>query len=260
MARARIDADRPDPARVLCYWLGGSEHFAADRAAGDELAAILPRLRELAVLNRRFILSATRWLARNRDIGQFIDLGCGLPASPGVHDAAREVIAGACVAYVDVDPLVVSHVRADAGGPGLAVVEGDVRDPGGVLADPGLREVIDLKRPVGLVLGGVLSDMCVPQAREAVAGWAERVEPGSAFIVSCASITDPDVAARVMETFAPGGAWCNRRPQDIAGFFAAGWLRILNGAPMDIACWPLCPQGAEASPDVRVLGGIGFCG
>jgi hypothetical protein len=49
-----------------------------------------------------------RHLGRPAGIGQFIDLGAGLPASPSVHQAARAVLPAARVAYVDIDPVVLS--------------------------------------------------------------------------------------------------------------------------------------------------------
>ncbi|MFI6516881.1 SAM-dependent methyltransferase [Spirillospora sp. NPDC050679] len=37
-----IDTGVPHPARVWDYWLGGKDHFAADRAAGEDLPAAMP--------------------------------------------------------------------------------------------------------------------------------------------------------------------------------------------------------------------------
>ena len=66
---------------------------------------------------------AVTWAAR-QGIGQFIDLGAGLPASPSVHQAARAVLPTARVAYVDIDPVVLSHARALlATGDGVIAVE-----------------------------------------------------------------------------------------------------------------------------------------
>ena len=61
--------------------------------------------------NRQFLARAVTQAA-NQGVGQFIDLGCGLPTAPDTLDSAREVIAGARVAYVDKDPVVLSHLSA----------------------------------------------------------------------------------------------------------------------------------------------------
>jgi len=53
------------------------------------------------------------------------------------------------VVYVGNDPVVVSHARALlCADPGVRAIEGDLRDPAGILGDPELREQIDLREPV----------------------------------------------------------------------------------------------------------------
>src|SRR5271157_4564069 len=142
-----LDTSVPNMARVYNYWLGGKDHFAADRAEAERLVALYPPLPALARENRAFLLEAVGWAAR-QGIGQFIDLGAGLPASPAVHQAARAVLPAARVAYVDFDPVVLSHARALlATDDGVTAVAADLRDPAAVLAYPELRAVIDLREP-----------------------------------------------------------------------------------------------------------------
>ena len=76
-----FDSGTPNMARVYDYWLGGKDHYAADRAEAERLLAIYPPLRDLVRENRAFVTQAVTWAAR-QGIGQFIDLGAGLPASP----------------------------------------------------------------------------------------------------------------------------------------------------------------------------------
>ena len=95
-------------ARVYNYWLGGKDHFAADRAEADHLLEIYPPLRDLVRENRAFVTRAVAWAA-GQGISQFIDLGAGLSASPAVHEAARAVLPAARVAYVDTDSVVLAH-------------------------------------------------------------------------------------------------------------------------------------------------------
>jgi hypothetical protein len=103
-----LDTTVPNMARVYNYWLGGKDHFAADRAEAARLAGLYPPLPALARENRAFLLQAAGWAARH-GVGQFIDLGAGLPAFPPVHQAARAVLPAARVAYVDIDPVVLCH-------------------------------------------------------------------------------------------------------------------------------------------------------
>ena len=108
---AGFDPATPNMARVYDYWLGGKDHYPADRAEAERLLGIYPPLRDLVRENRAFVTQAVSWAAR-QGTGQFIDLGAGLPASPAVHQAARTVLPTARVAYVDIDPVVLSHARA----------------------------------------------------------------------------------------------------------------------------------------------------
>ena len=108
---AEFDPATPNMARVYDYWLGGKDNYPADRAEAQRLLTIYPPLRDLVRENRAFVTHAVNWAAR-QGIGQFIDLGAGLPASPSVHQAAREAMPKARVAYVDIDAVVLSHARA----------------------------------------------------------------------------------------------------------------------------------------------------
>jgi hypothetical protein len=73
-----VDTSKPSIARVYDYWLGGKDHFAADRAEAERLLAIYPDLPRLARENRQFQARAISWLAA-QGIGQFLDIGPGCP-------------------------------------------------------------------------------------------------------------------------------------------------------------------------------------
>jgi hypothetical protein len=96
-------------------------------------------------------------MATHAGIRQFIDLGSGLPTQNNTHDAVQAVTPGARVAYVDNDPVVAIYAPQLLTADGTtAVVTGDLCDTAAVLADPGLRAVIDLAEPVGLLATAVL--------------------------------------------------------------------------------------------------------
>jgi len=105
-----FDASAPNVARYD-YFLRGKDNFAADRQQAERLLAIYPPLRDLARENKAFLAQATTWAAR-QGIGQFFDLGAGLPAAPAIHEVARAVNPAAKAAYVDIDPVVISQVAA----------------------------------------------------------------------------------------------------------------------------------------------------
>lgn len=150
--RLRFDASVPNVARIYDYLLGGKDNYAADRETADQLKVTIPDIVRGAQENRRFLGRAVRHLTRN-GIDQFIDVGTGLPTQDNVHEVARKHDAEARVVYVDNDPYVIVHARALlAHGNGIKAIEGDLRDPVGILADPTLNTVIDLSRPVAVLL------------------------------------------------------------------------------------------------------------
>ena len=201
---AEFDPATPNMARVYDYWLGGKDHFPADRAEAERLLGIYPPLRDLVRENRAFVIQAVSWAAR-QGIGQFIDLGAGLPASPAVHQAARTVMPAARVAYVDTDPVVLSHARALlATNDGVTAVAADLREPGAVLANPELRAVIDPARPVCVILGAVLHFLDAGTAREVTAGYARLIAAGSCLVISCAAYDDEALAKRLAAEYTAG--------------------------------------------------------
>ena len=71
---------RPDAGRIYNYLLGGKDNYEQDRRAVGELLTVVPEARAAARANRRFVGRAVRFLAQDAGIGQFIDIGAGLPA------------------------------------------------------------------------------------------------------------------------------------------------------------------------------------
>lgn len=190
-----LDVTVPNMARVYEWWLGGKTTFAADRELADRMRAIDPELPRRARRNREFVTGAAARAARS-GISQFLDLGSGLPTHPAVHEAACEVNARARVVYIDHDAVVVSHTAALlVHGPGLAAVSADLTGPNAVLCDEDVRRVIDLSQPLCIILGSVLHFFETSEARRIVAGYAERIAPGSWVAVSVAHYADADMLA-----------------------------------------------------------------
>ena len=77
-----FDPNKPNAARIYDYLLGGKDNFAADREAAAQLVRALPDAALAAKANRAFLAAAVRYVA-GRGIGQYIDIGAGLP-TPGV--------------------------------------------------------------------------------------------------------------------------------------------------------------------------------
>jgi O-methyltransferase involved in polyketide biosynthesis len=95
------------------------------------------------------------------------------------------------VAYVDTDPVLLSHARALlATGDGVAAVAADLTDPAAVLADSQLRAVIDPAEPVGVILAAVLHFLDADAARAVTAEYARLIAPGSFMIISVVCYDD----------------------------------------------------------------------
>jgi hypothetical protein len=150
--------DVPHPARMYDYYLGGKDNFPADREAAERVLALGPLVRISALANRAFLQRAVRFLAE-QGIGQFLDIGTGIPTAGNTHEVAQQVRPDARVAYLDNDPIVLVHSRALLAGSasgGVSVLQADLRDPKAILADPAVRELLDFDRPVALLLFAVL--------------------------------------------------------------------------------------------------------
>ncbi len=150
-----VDLTRPSAARIYDYMLGGCSNFQVDRDAAAELRDLVPEFHEIAWANRGFHQRAARWIA-SRGVGQFLELGSGLPAVGNTHEVVRDVLPTARVVYVDMDPLVAARASALHGDEDAAFIQADLRDPGSLITDPRLGALIDFTRPAGLVLTGVM--------------------------------------------------------------------------------------------------------
>ncbi|WP_246843056.1 SAM-dependent methyltransferase [Allokutzneria sp. NRRL B-24872] len=180
-----IDLTRPSAARMYDHFLGGSHNFSVDREAAAAAEQAFPGVRLAIRANRSFLRRAVKYLV-DKGIRQFLDLGSGIPTVGNVHEIAQGECEDARVVYVDVDPIAVGHGRRIlAGNPDAAAVRADLLDPDQVLAQPEVRELLDLDRPVAVLMVAVLH--FVPDEQDpwgVVAGYLDRLAPGSHLVLS----------------------------------------------------------------------------
>jgi hypothetical protein len=151
-----VDPTKATTARIYDYFLGGTNNYAVDREVAERLKAATPDAVDALLSNRGFHGRAAVWMARN-GIGQFIDLGSGLPTQNNTHESVRRVIPGARVIYVDIDPMVAAHANSLLSGDGrTALIMADLREPEAVLGHPDVRRLVDFSKPVGLIATDVL--------------------------------------------------------------------------------------------------------
>jgi S-adenosyl methyltransferase len=184
-----VDVSVPSPARIYDYWLGGSHNFAADREVGQRAAEAMPTLRAAIWANRAFLRRVVSYLATSCGVTQFLDLGSGVPTVGNVHEVAQAANPAARVVYVDIDPVAVAHGRRLlADDPQSTVIQADLRQPDDVLSRPELNSVLDLTKPVAMLMIAVLHFM--PDSEwpgDIVRSYAERVIPGSFVALSHAA-------------------------------------------------------------------------
>ena len=182
------EPSRPNVARVYDYWLGGKDNFEADREEAERLLQTHPDLRRLARENRMFLGRAVRWLAADRGIRQFLDVGSGLPTANNTHEVARAAAPDSRVVYVDGDLLVVRHATALlTDGHDVIAVQGDLAEPGAILADPRVSALIRSDQPCAVVLAAVLHFFPLAVGRSIIAEFAGLAAPGSYLVLSVGS-------------------------------------------------------------------------
>ncbi|WP_438387905.1 SAM-dependent methyltransferase [Actinopolyspora saharensis] len=180
-----VNMQCPSAARMFDYCLGGTANFAVDRQAVDRLLPEVPEIQVYARATRAFLCRVIRFLC-DRGIDQFLDLGSGMPTVGNVHEIAGRRRAGARVAYVDVEPEVVSHSKELLRGTeGVTVTQADMREPEAVLAAPGVAGLLDFSRPIAVLAVSVLP--YVPDADDPpgiVRRYRDNCAPGSYLAVS----------------------------------------------------------------------------
>ena len=262
MTHAGIDITRPNVARTYDYLLGGIDSHSADREQAVGLLQICPSLGIVALENRYLLARAVTWAA-GQGITQFIDLGAGMPvrkARSGVlediHVTAQAVSPSARVAYVDDDPLTLARSRVfRAPARGVAVSAADLTDPDSVLADLGLRAVIDLAQPACFIFGLALSFVPATDARDVVAGYLRQATPGSCVVISCGRCDDEALWAQLNKAYAAAEVH-NHTPAEIEGFLDG--LEPVPPGVVPAQSWRGGWRDAPAAPPglVYVLAGV----
>jgi hypothetical protein len=251
LAARGLDVSVPNVARIYDYILGGKDNFDADRAAAEQILAVIPGGSGPARMNRAFLGRVVRFLAAERGVRQFLDIGSGLPTASNVHEIAQSVAPDARVVYVDNDPVVVLHAQAilEDRAKGVAAVRGDLRDPAGIIDSRAVRELIDFSQPVAVLLFAVLH--FVPDAadpRALLARFRDVLVPGSALALS--HVTDEHLdeeAGRAGRAVYQGAsaAIVPRSRARIEGFFDG--LDLLPPGVVGVSHWP------EPDPDGAAL-------
>ncbi|MEY9890220.1 O-methyltransferase involved in polyketide biosynthesis [Catenulispora sp. MAP5-51] len=182
-----IDTSVAHIARVYDFFLGGKDNFPADREAAARILKGNPGMRDTCREQREYLRRAVRFLA-GAGIRQFIDIGTGLPTQENTHEVAQKIAPDARIAYIDNDPIVLAHARvlmADQDHGRTVFIHADARDPGKLLADPELTDVIDFTQPVAVLMIGILHFLPDNEnPGELISTLMDAVPPGSYLAIS----------------------------------------------------------------------------
>jgi hypothetical protein len=211
-----------------------------------------------AVENRAFMTRAVTYVAR-QGVRQFLDIGAGLPAWGNVHDVAARFRSDVAVAYVDNDPEVVgSWWELSPDRRRIGAVEADLRRPESILGHPEVLGLIDLSRPVCLLLGAVVHAVAdQDEPHRIVRTLVEAVPPGSFLVLS--QVTgdghSPQTVAEVCRLLQDAGISETMRPmEEITNFFHG--VELLEPGVVATPCWrPARPL--TQNPTGWYVGGVG---
>ena len=253
-----VDTSVPHIARVYDYWLGGKNHFAADREAGDLAISVYPDMAESCQHNRAFLRRAVAYAAK-AGIRQFLDVGTGLPSANNTHEVAQSIAPESRVVYVDNDPIVLAHARAlltssPQGATGY--LDADARDTGAILKHA--AEILDFSKPVAIMSIAVMH--MIPDSDDPLRVIADltAAAPSGSYLIMSHVASDlqqwspgANDAAAVLSRLMPGRV----TPRDsarITRFFDG--LDLLDPGVVPVQDWR--PDGDSSGQRSAMRGGV----
>ncbi|ABD11627.1 hypothetical protein ThrDRAFT_03272 [Frankia casuarinae] len=267
--RSPVDlrTDQPHAARMYDYFLGGKDNFPVDREAAEQARAAFPGASIAAVENRAFLRRATRFLATEVGIRQFLDIGTGIPTSPNLHEVAQGIAPDARIVYTDNDPIVLAHARALlASTPEgrTAYLDADLRDPERILAAPELRDTLDLTQPVALSMIAIFH--FIPDADDpyGILGRLLAALPSGSYLALTHATADVNPSMeQLFITYRSRGIPGQQRTRAEVERFFAGLELIDPGVEMVHRWRPEEPAAEGEGPtdaEVSVYGGVARLG
>jgi hypothetical protein len=259
-----FDTSIATPARIWNYWLGGKDHFSADRAAAEKILEIMPSMPQLAQAARAFLVGAVNRLATEYSIRQFLDIGTGLPVANNTHEVAQRAAPESRIVYTDYDPVVLTHARAlltSTPQGKTDYIHADLRNTSKILAEA--AKTLDLTQPVAILLIDVLH--FIPDADhpyEITRQLLAAVPAGSYLVIShAASDIQPEAAAEIAERYnqRSSAQLTLRTRQQVTSFFDG--LDLMEPGVVPTRQWPAASQNAaDASVGVADYCGIALKG
>jgi methyltransferase (TIGR00027 family) len=252
-----LDSGVANAARMWNYWIGGKDHFRADREAGDYVLEAMPALPYIARTLRRFLTTTVDELTA-AGVRQFLDIGSGLPTADNTHEVAQRAAPESRIVYVDHDPVVIRQARAlltSSPAGRTDYIQADLRDWETISA--GARRTLDFSRPVAVLLIAVLHFILdTENPHEIISRIAAGLAPGSYLIIAhAASDIEADTAAAMARSY-NATASLTITPRDRATV-----ARFFDGMEMTGPGLIPVAQLAGSSPDSAAARGLScYCG
>jgi O-methyltransferase involved in polyketide biosynthesis len=256
----QLDTGVPHIARVYDYWLGGKDNYAADREAAEKVIATAPHVLASVRAQRAFLGRVVRYLVAGAGIGQFLDIGTGLPSASNTHEVARQEAPECRVVYVDNDPIVLTHARAlltSSPEGATAYLDADLRDTGAILQQA--AATLDFARPVAVMLLGVLH--CIPDADDPhsiMARLVAAVPPGSYLVVAhpASDIASEQMARSSRDYNDRAAAPVTMRTHaEVTRFFDG--LELVEPGVVQLHRWRPGPGDLDPQRELANYGGVG---
>ena len=253
-----LDPTVPNPARIWNFWVGGKDHFEADRALAERFGQVVPKMPLIARLTRQFLADTVTKLAAD-GIRQFLDIGTGLPTADNTHEVAQRLAPDSRIVYVDNDPVVLAHARAllNSSPEGkTAYLDADLREPAKILAQA--AETLDFSQPVAVLLIAVLhfvQDSDDPY--RVVTTLMDAVPPGSylAIVHGASDVGSGDIPEAERRYNEQASAQFNARDREHVSRFFDG-LELTGPGLVNLSRWSQGTAGdGSAHADVA-----GYCG
>ncbi|AKH85965.1 hypothetical protein AA958_31345 [Streptomyces sp. CNQ-509] len=246
------DPTAPHASRTYDYHLGGSDNLGPDRALVDEVeATFMPDVKMRVRAQRLFLERAVRYLVGEAGIRQILDIGCGLPQRrmPNVHEIAHGIAPDTRIVYVDYNPVAVAHMQAlHADGILTVAFAGDVRRPELILTHPDTRAVLDLDRPVAVLMVGLLHFLPdEDDPADLVARVRRGVVPGSYLAVSQISAELDSRVSRLTKAWACGATPMVERSRAELERIIDGWEPVDPGVVVAHRWRPRPPDRTEGN-------------
>jgi hypothetical protein len=255
-----VDTTRPHPARMYDYYLGGKNHFAADREAAERALLGMPSGRITARENRKFLGRAVRYLAAEAGIRQFLDLGSGLPTADNVHEVAQRITPDAHVVYVDKDPMVLAHARAllcSTQEGRTAYIDADVRDPGAILDNPATRSVLDFSEPIALMMVALLHFLDDDDKPWEIVSTLLDAMPSGSYVIATSLTAEHDREGVGRAVRAYQNAGLTAAPRDADEFARVAFQNLTMVAPGVVLLPDWRPDTAAPRPSAAEVNGYG---